>query len=393
MKGWIYIQVFMAALLLSGCSGAQYFVKQGNNPQAIYAAANKLRKNPKKADKTILALEHAWKVEQTRILDRINFLKLDGNPESWVEINDLYNQLDGYQRTVKPFLPLFIHKEYRNADIPLVDVQQELVNSKQKAAEFLYAKGNQLLDKNDKMAARDAYGYFVKIKDYYGNYKDVDDKINEAYNSGQNHILVGYSNHTNMIIPQQFMDNLTAFNEQELNSPWTKYHTNQNDRSAYDYLLEVHVLTIDIGPEQVNNTSYQDKKQVQDGFQYILDGKGNVMKDSLGNDMKEPAYKDIVATIFRTEQTKIGVLNGVVEYKRANGQVFQKFPFQEALGFKNMFATFQGDKNALSAESKKIIGGAFVPFPSNIQMVMDASELVKAKTYAIIQNNQGLVVN
>jgi hypothetical protein len=320
-------------------------------------------------------------------------LKLHGNPESWITIHTLYDEMDRIQSAIKPVLPLFIRSEFRNADIKIIDVKQELADAKLKAATFMYAKGETNLAKNSKQSAREAFSNFQEVKLLYSTFKDVDSKIDEAFEKGQNHILIGYSNHSQMIIPQEFMNNLSRYDEKTLDGLWTKFHLNSNDRSSYDYLIEVHVTKVDIGPEQVNNTSYTDKARIQDGFEYVLDGKGNVDKDSLGNDIKVPVYKDITATVFKTEQTKVGILAGVVEYKRANGTVFQSFPYQENLIFKNFFATFQGNKNALSKESKAILGGQALPFPSNLQMVMDASELIKAKTFNLIQSNQNILLN
>ena len=310
-----------------------------------------------------------------------------------MEIHDLYAELDNHQKAVKPFLPLFIQKEFRNADIDLINVNEELIDAKQKAASFLYAKGEQLLSTNSKIDARTAYSYFQKVKEYYGNFRDVDTKTQEAYNKGLNHVLIGYSNHSNMIIPQEFMNNISQIDERAFDDFWVKYHVDQNARSTYDYLIEVHVTNVDIGPEQVNNSSTIDKKTIEDGRQYVLDDKGNVAKDEEGNDITEPAYSEISAIVYSTSQTKVGTLSGVVQYKKINGTVFKNFPFQENLIFKNNFSTFQGDKRALSAQSKKIIGGQGVPFPSNLQMVMDASEIIKNRTYSIIKSNQGLVVN
>jgi tetratricopeptide (TPR) repeat protein len=392
MKALLYLQIMLVAIVLHACIGSNYYLKQGNYDAAINFAVQKIRKNPKKADKHIVALEQAWNIERLNILERIDFLKIDGSPESWVEIHALYAEIDGYQNSIKPYLPLFIKKEFRNADIEIVDVKAELVDAKMKAASFMYAKGEELLAKDSKLKAREAFIHFQKVKEYYGSFKDVDAKIEEAYNKGQNHILLGYSNHSQMIIPQEFMNNLSRINESGLNTTWTKYHLNPADRTSYDYLIEVHVTNVDLGPEQVNNTSYVDEKKVQDGFQYVLDSNGNVAKDSLGNDMKEPAFKNISAKVFRIEQTKVGVLAGVVQYKKGNGTVFQSFPYQESLVFKNFFATYQGDVKALTNDSKKLIGGQPLPFPSNLQMVMDASEIIKNKTYGLIQGNQNLVI-
>lgn len=350
-----------------------------------------MMKNPKKADKTILAIERAFKIEKSRILDKVNQLKLDGNPENWVSIYNLYRQLDQYQSLLKPVLPMFIRKEFRNADIDLINIDQELADTKIKAAEFLYVEADRLLNNGSKIAARQAYGRFKKVKELQSNFRDVDSKIAQSYDKGQNHILVGYTNNTQLIIPQDFMNNLSRYNVQELNTEWTKYHLNQNDVSSYDYAIEVHIQNVDIGPEQIRESQYEDIKKVQDGEQYVLDGKGNVVKDTLGNDVKEPRYIDAKALITKTEQTKVGTLTGIIEYKDANKRSFKTFPFREDLVFQNFFAIMQGDQRALSKESKNLIGGRPIQFPSDLQMVMDASEIIKTNTFNIIKNNVGLV--
>ena len=393
MRSLFFSLIVAGSLFLGGCVGANYYLKRGNYDAAIRFAVEKLRKNPNKADKHILALETAFNIEKVQILDRIEFLKLDGSPDSWVEIHALYAEIDAYQRAIKPVLPLYLKKEHRYADIELIDVNEALVDAKQKAAAFLYAKGVELLSQNTKFSAREAFTYFQKVKEYYGMYQDVDRKMDEAFQLGQNHILVRYGNTSPMIIPQEFFANLMQYDEQSLNGLWTSYYLDAAARSDYDYFIDVAIFQVNIGPEQVNNTSHLDQKQVEDGFQYVLDANGNVAKDSLGNDIKEPKFKTIKATVYKSEQTKVGQLGGEVKYSKANGQVFQRFLFQENLVFKNFFASFQGDPKALSKESKAIIGGQAIPFPSDVQMVMDASQLIKTKTLNLIQSNQALVLD
>lgn len=392
MKTRIILYGILVAFMLQSCVSANYYLKQGNYEAAIQQAVAKLRKHPKKADKHILALETAWKIETQKINDRIDYLKLEGKPEAWVEIHELYAQLDRYQKAVKPYLPLYIKKEYRNADIQIIDVNQALIDAKMKAAQFMYAKGDELLANQNKASSREAYYHFLKVKEYYGNFQDVDSKINEAYQKGQNHVLIGYSNHSQMIIPQAFMNNISQYDERVLDGEWTKYHKDQNARENYDYVIEVHITQVNIGPEQVNNTSYTDSKEIEDGFEYVLDANGNVTKDSLGNDIKIPAIKQINANVFVTQQKKAGTIAGLIEYRKAKGGVFESIPFQENLLFSNQFATYKGDKRALSKESKQLIGGQPLGFPTDIQMVMDVSEIIKNKTISFIQQNQELVM-
>ena len=389
LKNFTYIIV--VSILLYSCSAAQMHLKNGNYQAAIEVGARKMRKNPKKADKTILAIERAFKIEKSRILDKVNQLKIEGNPENWISIYNLYKQLDQYQKVLKPVLPMFIKKEFRNADIELIDIDQELADTKLKAAEYLYVEAERLLATNNKINAREAYGRFEKVKELQSNFRDVNTKITEAYNKGQNHIIIHYTNDSRLIIPEEFMANLKRYNPSKLNSEWTKYHLTNTSGINFDYAIEVHIQNVDISPERIRESNYEDVKKVQDGVQYVLDGKGNVVKDTLGNDVTEPRYITVKALITKTEQTKAGILSGVVLYKNSNKKTFKSIPFREDLVFQNFFATMQGDKRALSNESKKLLGGRPLPFPTNIQMVMDASELIKENTFNIIKSNENLV--
>jgi hypothetical protein len=78
---------------------------------------------------------------------------------------------------------------------------------------------------------------------------------------------------------------------------------------------------------------------------------------------------------------------GTVVYANTKGNPIKSFPFREDLIFQNNFAVFQGNRDALSAESIKKIGGRFIPFPSDIQLVMNASEIIKNKTLHLIKAN------
>lgn len=389
MKNLIYFSFII--VLLGSCSLANQYLKNGNYQAAIEVGAKKMMKNPKKADKTILAIERAFKIEKSRILGKINQLKIDGSPENWVSIYNLYRQLDQYQRVLKPVLPMFIKKEFRNADIDIVNIDQDLADTKLKAAEFLYLEADKLLAQNNKIAAREAYGRYKKVKELQSNFRDVDARIRESYAKGQNNILVNYTNNSQLIIPQQFITNLSRYNIKDLDTEWTKYFFDKTAVAKFDYAIEVRVQNINIGPEQIRESQYEDIKKVQDGEQYVLDGKGNVAKDTLGNDITEPRYINIKALITRTEQTKIGSLSGVVEFKDVNKRTFKSLPYREDLVFQNFFATMQGDQRALSKESQQLLGGRPQAFPTDIQMVMDAAELIKASTFNIIKSNVKLV--
>ena len=42
------------------------------------------------------------------------------------------------------------------------------------------------------------------------------------------------------------------------------------------------LTNIEVSPEQIKEREYEDTKEIEDGFEYVLDGNGNVAKDSSG---------------------------------------------------------------------------------------------------------------
>ena len=48
----------------------------------------------------------------------------------------------------------------------------------------------------------------------------------------------------------------------------------------------VKLLSIMVSPDEVKDTDQIFNKKISDGFDYVLDANGNVMKDTAGNDIK-----------------------------------------------------------------------------------------------------------
>jgi hypothetical protein len=115
------------------------------------------------------------------------------------------------------------------------------------------------------------------------NYRDVRQKTDEAYLKGLDYVIVQIFNNTDKIIPVRLEEELLNFNTYGLNNLWTEYHTNKLADLDYDYQMEVSFQDINISPEQINEKQIIKERQVKDGFTYVKDQRGNVIKDSLGN--------------------------------------------------------------------------------------------------------------
>ena len=129
------------------------------------------------------------------------------------------------------------------------------------------------------------------------------------------------------------------------------------------------------------------EKEIKDGWEYKLDGDSNVMKDSLGNDIKVDKLVHLKARYLESHQTKsTQIIADVVYLDLQSNQVLDRFTIDSGFVFENIFGSFRGDKRALTREDKDIINNKIIPFPSNEQMVFDTGEDLKFKLKKIINS-------
>ncbi len=242
---------------------------------------------------------------------------MEGKPNNWDEIYLVYKALNDRQSLVRTVTPLNMNG--RSVDFPYVDYMPEMVNAKRKAADFYYAHGNELMKSGIKESYRQAFAEFFRAKEYVGDYEGIDNKIQEAKLKGMSRVFVSIQNTSILKFPKEFEQDLLALDLPRLNSEWVEYHTqNLNDNTQYDYFVNVNVKSIRVSPDQSVQRDSVIKKTIEDGFTYILDKKGNVMRDSLGNDIKQKKYKTLQCALVETVQSKTCRIDGDVEVIQTN---------------------------------------------------------------------------
>jgi len=386
MKKFLLFTVFLSVLV--SCSGRKQIEKalhSGNYNQAIQDALKKLENNKDKKRKQdyVILLEDAYAKANERDLLNIKHLKKDGNPEHYKTIYDLYLNLNARQEVVKAVLPLQING--RDIKIKLNDYTDAIVESREKVSDYMYDKGLDLLESDDKYTIRQAYDVFKYIERINPNYEDTRSLLQEAHERGTEFVIVTIENQTNQIIPRRLEDDLLNFDTYGLNQFWIVYHANSNPQIDYDYAMQLQLKRINISPEELHEKQLLREKQIVDGWKYQLDDAGNVMKDSLGNDIKIDNIVNVRARYFEFNQFKsTQVIANVVYVDLKTNQVLDAFPIDSEFVFENRFATVRGDERALTNEDLNIVRNRRVPFPSNEQMVYDTGEDLKIKLKNII---------
>ncbi len=387
-----YILLFMAVFSVS-CNSVkrtQKFVSQGNYDEAIELATKKLQKDKdaKEYDAHIKILEDAFlkaKEDDTR---RISFLKKENNPNNAKEIYFTYLALQARQDLIRPLLPLYSLEMGRKANFVFSDYSNDLMAAKDAYTALLYREALAYMQRNTKHDYRNAYNVLSQLNEVQPNYRDVNRLLEDAHFMGTDFVFVRLNNHTGQFIPFRLEQDLMNLSTYGLDDFWTEYHSQQENGINYDVGIDLNFQTIQISPERITDRQYTRNQRVKDGYDYRRDRRGNIVRDSLGNPIKIEKFIDVSAVVTITTQQKSVFMGGAVIYKDLNTRrQIQSFPLSSEFIFENAFAKFRGDERALTAEDRRLLGGYFIPFPNNEQMVFDAGQDLKARFKEILKDN------
>ena len=390
MKRLAYLMLIVTVCF--SCSTKRQVEKalnSGNYNAAISNAIDNLKtnKDAKRKQDIIFLLKDAYAKANARDLEEIKRLEITNNPELYRRIYETYVVLDARQEAIKPLLPLtldgkevkFKFKNYTNA----------LVNSKDQVSNYLYEECLALLELDDKLEIRKAYNLLEYIETINPNYDDTRALLDEAHNRGIYHVIVSVENQTAQIIPQPLEAALLDFETYGLNQFWTSYHNSTAQQQKFDYSMKLQLQQIIISPEQVKERELLRESRVRDGWEYQLDTNGNVMKDSLGNDIKVDKFIDVQARVIELQQFKSSQILGEVVYTDlVSNQLFGRHPIDSGFIFENIYATFRGNRRALNKEDIALMRNEPLPFPTNEQMVFDTGEDLKNQLKHIISQVQ-----
>ena len=387
------ITAFSLVLLfiLTSCGSSKKQLEKGNYAMALDKAVKQLRRN-RNDSKQISILDRSYKILNDQDNERIRFLKMEARPENWDEIYQLNKAMSDRQAYVRTVLPLELHG--RTIDYPYVDYLPEMVAAKRKSADFYYAHGNELMETKLKENYRQAFYEFVRAKEYVGNYEGIDEKIEEARYLGMSRVLISLNNRSIIRFDSEFEEELLSINLPALNSEWVEYHIyDPGNQTAFDYFVNVNIRNVMVSPDQTMQKDTVVKKDVEDGFTYQLDSRGNVMKDSLGNDIKTVKYKTLQCALIETIQSKSCMISGDIEIIQGkSGKLEKKDPIGAESGFEWISARALGDIQALSPAQIEKTKTKAVPFPSDMEMIFRCSEALKQAINNAIRSNKRFII-
>ncbi len=365
----------IAVIAFTSCSkNLQEMVDKGQYDEAILYAAEKLQGEENKETKYVKSLEEAFSKVMARDLDRIAYMEEEGRPEYYGKIYNLYEVIEERQERIRPFLPLQSEDGYV-ATFEMIDPRPGISKYATLDSDYHYQSAIGLLNRwkpERKDLARDAYKQLREIDRYYDEYKDVEELKVIAKEKGIEYAILVADIANHMFIDNATYNDFVRMNINSLNRQWMRFHQDRKEDIIYDYEVIIGIVDVQIDSEKERAHTFHYEKEVEDGFTYVYDERGNVAKDSLGNDIKIPAFKTIRATVTEVERYKSAAALGAVDiYNLHNNRKVEEIPIDAVIDFVGFSCIVKGNKRAIDGNVKHKYDNFLEPFPLDAEMIYE----------------------
>lgn len=372
LKKFIFFS--LSIFILSACASSEKLLQTGHYDNAIEKSIKKLDKSPTDRQETDI-LRKALKLANKSDEDAIRQLRLSGQPDVWESIYQHYKKLNRRQELISRLPDQVLNK----INFIPKDYVTNIAIARRRAANYFDASGKALLRENNRIDARKAWEYFQKEKQLFPSSQGIDKLIYKALQAGKTRVLFEVKDNSQRILPKNFISTFYNLNFNLLNRKWLQFSPRRESQWSYDYVVVLNIQQIDISPELIDRNSHVEKKNIQDGWRYLLDARGNVKKDSTGNDIKVKRYKTIRCEVTNILMTKTAKISGSLEYyNNQSSQLIKSRPIGGLFTFDYRYATVYGNPLALKRGTMDFVRRGPGTFPSDIQMILGAQGVLKS---------------
>lgn len=325
-------------------------------------------------DDELQLFEKSYKAALERDKEKIAVLKSLNNGDRWEEIFDLYTKINTRQNNVLRILPLH-YTNGEQANIETFNFSSVLEESKQNAALYYYDQGLKLFNSGVKSSIRQSVDYFTASKKFYINYKDVNELIDQAELKGKNYVLLLVEKNPVLLLPPAFEQSILENIKLTQRDNWVNIDYKRKDNVVYDYVVKLNLYDIQVSPDALKEYNFTEEKTIADGWQYVLDDRGNVKKDSLGNDIKIQKYTKISCQVRETRMSKTAQIFGdATVYDAQTKDYLRNQKCTGNAAFDYSYYQYNGNKEALSAATLSKLGNPPMLFPNTFDMVERSKE-------------------
>jgi hypothetical protein len=351
---YLSLVTFLAFVILHPVSG-QDTAKYDDEIDKILQKIRQYPDRTKDLGKLKENFEAANKIDH----DYIHSLLGTGQPDIWLGIYKGYLKLDGRQLKILA-IP---ENSVQLSGIKTADYNRNLMESRYKATAYYFAHGENLLQSDNQEDVRIAYLDFIQVASLDGSYKDLDKMLRKAILKGSSNVEFELDNRTGKKISSSMAEQLSVIIWEFKKAKYGQAKPDSTDNS-FAFILRVVLDEFEAGPDQYKEIQYQEERDIYE------------------NDRVVDTIKCLVT---ETRQLKKAMLTGSLEYvDKQTGKVVNRVPVKVESVFKNSYGSMQGDPDAAGDETRQLLKAKKAAYPSDEQMIIDATAEFTKKAGEII---------
>jgi len=337
----VIIYTFILFVGLIACNTGKSLYEKGNYYQAVLRSVEKLKKSPnnKKAQET---LANAYPNAVNYYVDQLDNQKSSSSEFMNTEAVYIYDKLNSMYENIQlsPAAKNVIENPKKYYSI--------LDKIKPFAAEEQYKAGIQSLNYGNRENAKKAYFYFLEADKFVVNYKDVNEKIEEAYDLSILHVVTylkpiqsRYYKLSASIFYAQVENLLKQIEQKE----FIRFHTTEEAKNSN--LRD---------PDQILNINFEDfvvgETHTKERIEKMESDSIKIGEVKLNSRTTKDVYGTVkaVVTINRMEVISKGFINLTIEQNGNSKEVLISEDIAGQYIWFNEWGNYNGDERALTKE-------------------------------------------
>lgn len=334
LRYFIYLSI-----LIVGCTTGKKALQKGNYDASVSKAVDRLKSSPKNTE-ALQVLGTAYELALKEHFRRIDDAKLSANVLRWETVLSEYQQINqlGDEINSCPSCLTVVPNPQRFV--------REVEDSKYKAAEVRYSLGIKMMNENNRVSAKNAYYSFEKAQQLYPSYRDVKEKIEDAYWAAVLKVVV-----QPVVVNSQYYKLSNQYFQQQINQFMADYQKNK----FVIFYSEQQADKQRITPDQVLSLNFDDFIV---GQTYVKERVEKLKRDSvvIGETRADgKIYGTVKATlsIFDKRVSSSGLLDLTIT-DWANHKIIKRQKLPGTFVWQDSWASYKGDERALTKQQLQL---------------------------------------
>jgi len=337
----IIIYMIVASVVITSCNTGKSLYTKGNYYEAVLRSVDKLQRSPNNK-KALETLANAYPNALEFYLDQLenqkstsSHFKNTNTVYIYDKLNNMYEKIQ-LSPTAKKVIPN--SKKYYSAVEKL----------KPLAAEEQYNAGLESLNYGTRENAKKAYYYFLEADVFVKNYKDVNQKIDEAYNLSLLYVITylqPVQSKYYKLSASVFYDQVRSIFKQIEQKEFIRFFTPQEAKNA-DLRVSDQILKINFEDFIVGETHTKERVEKMESDTIKI---GEV---TLDRGVKKDVFGTVKAevTINRMEVISKGLINLTISENANGNKVLVSENLAGEYVWFNEWGFYNGDKQALTED-------------------------------------------